>query len=287
MGAFGLSAVRLPVKIVNISPLFIAHFTMLTYPNIDPVAIAVGPLKVHWYGLMYLIGFAAVWWLGKKRAERSYSAIKPDAMEDLVYFGAMGVILGGRIGYILFYNFAKFIDNPIIIFRLWEGGMSFHGGMLGVFIAMWWFAKKNNCTMLQLTDHISPLVPIGLGAGRIGNFINGELWGKTTDVSWAMVFPNAGALPRHPSQLYEAALEGLVLFLILWIYTNKQRPVMAPTGLVLFLYGCFRFFVEFFRLPDSHLGYLALDWLTMGQILSTPMIVIGAVLFIYAHKKTA
>jgi phosphatidylglycerol:prolipoprotein diacylglycerol transferase len=260
---------------------------MLTYPQIDPVAIALGPVKVHWYGLMYLIGFAAVWWLGKKRAERPYSAIKPEAMEDLVYYGAMGVILGGRMGYILFYNFSQFLDNPIILFKLWEGGMSFHGGLLGVFIAMWWFAKKNNCTMLELTDHISPLVPIGLGAGRIGNFINGELWGKATDVSWGMVFPHAGLLPRHPSQLYEAFLEGFVLFLILWLYTNKQRPVMAPTGLVLFFYGCFRFFVEFFRLPDSHLGYLALDWLTMGQILSTPMIVIGAYLFIYAHKKTA
>jgi phosphatidylglycerol:prolipoprotein diacylglycerol transferase len=260
---------------------------MLTYPQIDPVAIALGPVKVHWYGLMYLIGFAAVWWLGKKRAERPYSAIKPEAMEDLVYYGAMGVILGGRMGYILFYNFSQFLDNPIILFKLWEGGMSFHGGLLGVFIAMWWFAKKNNCTMLELTDHISPLVPIGLGAGRVGNFINGELWGKSTDVSWGMVFPHAGLLPRHPSQLYEAFLEGFVLFLILWLYTNKQRPVMAPTGLVLFFYGCFRFFVEFFRLPDSHLGYLALDWFTMGQILSTPMIVIGACLFIYAHKKTA
>ena len=259
---------------------------MLTYPQIDPVAIALGPVKVHWYGLMYLIGFIAVWWLGKKRAERPYSVIKPEAMEDLVYFGAMGVILGGRIGYILFYNFARFIDNPLILFKLWEGGMSFHGGMLGVFVAMWWFAKKNNCTMLDLTDHISPLVPIGLGAGRIGNFINGELWGKTTDVSWGMVFPHAGLLPRHPSQLYEAFLEGFALFLILWLYTHKQRPSMAPTGLVLFLYGCFRFFVEFFRLPDSHLGYLALDWLTMGQILSTPMIIMGGLLFIYAHKKT-
>ncbi len=260
---------------------------MLTYPQIDPVAISLGPLKIHWYGLMYLIGFAAVWLLGKKRAEKPYSVIKPEAIEDLVYYGALGVILGGRIGYILFYNFSSFIENPLILFKVWEGGMSFHGGMLGVFIAMWWFAKKHNCTMLELTDIVSPLTPIGLGMGRVGNFINAELWGRTSDVSWAMIFPNGGPLPRHPSQLYEAFFEGLVLFIVIWIYTNKQRPVMAPTGLILFLYGCFRFFVELFRMPDAHLGYLALDWVTMGQILSLPMIIIGAALFIYAHKRTA
>lgn len=258
----------------------------MKYPDIDPVIIALGPMKIHWYGVMYLLGFAAVFLLGKKRAERPYSVINPKEMEDLVFYGAMGVILGGRLGYILFYNFSRFIEDPMMIVRLWEGGMSFHGGMLGVFIAMWFFAKKHNCTMLQLTDHISPMVPIGLGAGRIGNFINAELWGRTTDVPWGMVFPNAGPLPRHPSQLYEALLEGLVLFLLLWIYTRKQRPDMAPTGLVLFLYGCFRFFVEFFRMPDAHIGYLALNWLTMGQILSLPMIIVGAGLFYYAHKKS-
>ena len=260
---------------------------MLTYPQIDPVALALGPIKIHWYGLMYLLGFAAVWWLGQKRAARPYSVIKPEAIEDLVYYGAIGVILGGRMGYILFYNFSSFLNNPLMIFKIWEGGMSFHGGMLGVFVAMWWFAKKHHTTLFALTDILAPLTPIGLGLGRIGNFINAELWGKTTDVSWAMVFPGGGPLPRHPSQLYEAALEGLLLFIIMWVYTDKQRPVIAPTGLVLFLYGCFRFFVEFYRLPDAHLGYLALNWLTMGQILSTPMIVVGASLFIYAHKKTA
>ena len=258
---------------------------MLTYPQIDPVAFALDPLKIHWYGLMYILGFAAVWIIGKKRAEKSYSVIKPEAMEDLVYYGALGVIVGGRIGYILFYHFSSFLDNPLIIFKIWEGGMSFHGGMIGVFAVMWWFAKKQNCSMFALTDLIAPLAPIGLGMGRIGNFINAELWGQTSNVSWAMIFPNAGPLPRHPSQLYEAFLEGLVLFIIMWFYTNKQRPVIAPTGLVLFFYGCFRFFVEFFRMPDAHLGYLALDWLTMGQILSIPMIIIGILLFIYAHKK--
>jgi phosphatidylglycerol---prolipoprotein diacylglyceryl transferase len=260
---------------------------MLTYPQIDPVLVAIGPLKIHWYGLTYLVGFAGVWLLGQYRAKQPWSPIKPEAIEDLVTYGAIGVILGGRIGYILFYNFSEFLNNPIILFKIWQGGMSFHGGMLGVFAAMWIFGKKQGLTMVQLTDIIAPLCPIGLGSGRIGNFINAELWGRVSDVPWAMVFPNGGPLPRHPSQLYEAFLEGLVLFVILWLYTNKPRPTMAPTGLVLFCYGCFRFFVEFFRLPDAHIGYLALDWVTMGQILSLPMILIGASLFTYANKKSA
>jgi phosphatidylglycerol---prolipoprotein diacylglyceryl transferase len=260
---------------------------MLTYPQIDPVLVAIGPLKIHWYGLMYLVGFAGVWLLGQKRAQQPWSPIKPEAIEDLVTYGAMGVILGGRIGYILFYNFSEFLSNPLILIKIWQGGMSFHGGMLGVFIAMWIFGKQKNCSMLQLTDIIAPLCPIGLGAGRLGNFINSELWGRPTDVPWAMMFPNGGPLARHPSQLYEALLEGLVLFIILWVYTSKPRPTMGATGLALFCYGCFRFFVEFFRMPDAHLGYLALDWVTMGQILSTPMILIGAAMFYWAHKKAA
>jgi len=260
---------------------------MITYPQIDPIAIALGPVKIHWYGLMYLIGFAAVWILGKKRAEQPWSSIKPEAIEDLVTYGALGVILGGRIGYILFYNFSQFINNPIMLFKIWQGGMSFHGGMLGVFIAMWIFAKKQNCTMFQLTDIIAPLAPIGLGAGRLGNFINSELWGRPTDAPWAMIFPNGGELPRHPSQLYEAFLEGLILFVILWLYTKKQRPTMAATGMAVMLYGCFRFFIEFFRMPDAHLGYVALDWVTMGQILSTPMILIGGLLIFLAYRQKA
>lgn len=258
---------------------------MLSYPNINPVLIALGPVKIHWYGIMYLIGFAAVWFLGQRRAAEPWSVIKPEAIEDLVTYGAIGVILGGRIGYILFYNFSAFIDNPLILFKIWQGGMSFHGGMLGVFVAMWWFAKKQNCTVMQLTDIIAPLAPIGLGAGRLGNFINAELWGRPTDVPWAMIFPTGGSLARHPSQLYEAFLEGLVLFVIMWIYTSKPRPTMAATGLSVLLYGCFRFFVEFFRMPDAHLGYLALDWVTMGQILSTPMIIIGALMVYFAYHR--
>ncbi len=257
---------------------------MLSFPQIDPIALSLGPVKIHWYGIMYLIGFAAVWFIGQKRAEQPWSPIKPEAIEDLVTYGAFGVILGGRIGYILFYNFAGFLDNPLVLIKIWQGGMSFHGGMLGVFIAMWLFAKKQQCSMLQLTDIIAPLAPIGLGAGRIGNFINSELWGRPTDVPWAMVFPNGGPLARHPSQLYEAFLEGVVLFVILWVYSSKPRPTMATTGMALFFYGCFRFFVEFFRMPDAQLGFMALDWVTMGQILSTPMILIGAGLLYFAYK---
>ena len=260
---------------------------MLTYPQIDPVLIAIGPLKIHWYGLMYLVGFAGVWLLGQQRARQPWSAIKPEAIEDLVTYGAMGVILGGRLGYILFYNFSEFLKDPVILIKIWQGGMSFHGGMLGVFVAMWLFGKKQGCTMLQLTDIIAPLCPIGLGAGRIGNFINSELWGRPSDVPWAMVFPNGGALARHPSQLYEAFLEGFVLFIIMWVYSSKPRPTMGATGLALLGYGCFRFLVEFYRMPDAHLGYLALDWVTMGQILSTPMIIVGTAMLYWAHRKSA
>lgn len=260
---------------------------MLAYPAIDPVAVSIGAVKIHWYGIMYLIGFAAVYLLGQYRAKQAWSPIKPEAIEDLVTYGAMGVILGGRIGYILFYNFGAFLENPLILFKIWQGGMSFHGGMLGVFAAMAWFAKKQNCTLWQLTDLIAPIAPIGLGAGRIGNFINSELWGRPTDVPWAMIFPNGGDVARHPSQLYEAFLEGFVLFVIVWIYTQKPRPTMAATGLAVAGYGVFRFCIEFYRVPDAHLGYLALDWVTMGQILSMPMIVIGAGLMVFAYKREA
>jgi phosphatidylglycerol---prolipoprotein diacylglyceryl transferase len=258
---------------------------MLTFPQIDPVALAIGPLKIHWYGLMYLVGFAFVWIVGKKRAERPLSPVTPIEVEDLVYFGALGAILGGRIGYILFYNFGQFLENPLMLFKIWQGGMSFHGGMIGVFLAMWFFAKKINRKLFELMDFIAPLSPVGLLAGRIGNFINSELWGRTTDVPWAMIFPNGGPLPRHPSQLYEAFLEGFVLLTVLWWYTQKPRPMMAATGLAVFLYGIFRFLVEFFRMPDAHLGFIALDWLTMGQILSTPMILIGGGLTYFAYKN--
>ncbi|MCF7971112.1 MAG: prolipoprotein diacylglyceryl transferase [Methylococcaceae bacterium] len=258
---------------------------MLTFPVIDPVAISLGPIKVHWYGLMYLIGIAGAWYLLSKRVNKLNAPIKGEALEDLIFYAAMGVVLGGRFGYVLFYNFDNFLADPLMLFKVWQGGMSFHGGLLGVLIALWIFARKQKCTLLALTDFIAPVVPVGLFAGRIGNFINAELWGKPTDVYWSFVFPGGGPLARHPSQLYEAALEGLVLFLILWIYSSKPRPAMAVSGLFALFYGLFRFIVEFYRVPDAHLGYLALDWLTMGQILSTPLIVIGIVLLGLAYRQ--
>ncbi len=258
---------------------------MLTYPNIDPVALSLGPLKIHWYGLMYLIGFAAAWWLGRIRAGHPDSGWHTEQISDLVFYGALGAVLGGRIGYILFYNFPFFLADPLSILKVWQGGMSFHGGMVGVFVAMWLYGRKFHKSFFQITDFIAPLVPIGLGAGRIGNFINSELWGRVSDVPWAMVFPNGGSLPRHPSQLYQAFLEGIVLFIILWLYSRKPRPTMAVSGLFLICYGLFRFIVEFVRVPDAQLGYFAFGWLTMGQVLSTPMVLAGVVLMWLAYRK--
>ncbi len=258
---------------------------MLTYPYIDPVAINLGPLKIHWYGLMYLIGFGTAWWLGRVRATAPGSGWTADQVSDMIFYGALGAVLGGRLGYILFYDLPTYLDNPLKMLKIWEGGMSFHGGMLGVLLAMWLLGRKTGKTFFQVTDFLAPLVPIGLGAGRIGNFINGELWGKVSDVSWAMVFPHSGGLPRHPSQLYQALLEGLVLFLILWLYARKPRPTMAVSGLFLLCYGLFRFAVEFVREPDQQLGYLAFGWLTMGQVLSAPMIVGGVALMAWAYSR--
>lgn len=259
---------------------------MLTYPNIDPVAIALGPLKIHWYGLMYLVGIGGAWWLASRRLQRFDSQWSKDTLSDLVFWVAMGVILGGRLGYVLFYDLAAYIDNPLLVLRIWEGGMSFHGGFLGVMLAVWLFGRKHNKSFFQLMDFIAPLVPIGLGAGRIGNFINAELWGKATDVPWAMVFPTDPAqLARHPSQLYQFALEGVALFIILWLYSRKPRPTMAVSGMFALCYGIFRFIVEFVRVPDAQLGYLAFDWLTMGQVLCIPMILGGIGLIIFAYQR--
>lgn len=257
---------------------------MLTYPNIDPVALQLGPLKIHWYGLMYLIGFGAAWWLGRWRARRPASGWSDQEVADLIFYGAMGAVLGGRLGYILFYDFPAFAAEPLRIFRVWEGGMSFHGGLIGVIVAMWLLGRRYHKSFFQVADFTAPLVPIGLCAGRIGNFINGELWGRVSDAPWAMIFPTGGPLPRHPSQLYEALLEGVLLFVILWLYSSKPRPAMAVSGLFLLGYGTFRFCVEFVREPDIQLGYLAFDWLTMGQLLSAPLIVGGAALMWWAHR---
>jgi len=254
---------------------------MFLYPEFDPVALRIGPLAVRWYGITYLVGFAAAWYLGRRRAARVDSPVTPVQVDDLIFYAALGIILGGRIGYMLFYGFDQILENPLNLFRIWEGGMSFHGGFLGVLCAMWLYARRLGRGFFQLMDFVAPLVPIGLGAGRIGNFINGELWGAPTTVPWAFIVDGEA---RHPSQLYEAGLEGLALFLILWLYSARPRPVMSVSALFLIGYGVFRFAIEFVRLPDAHLGYLAFGWLTMGQVLTLPMLVFGCILLWLAYR---
>lgn len=252
--------------------------------DINPVAIEIGPLAVHWYGLMYLVGFAAAWGLGVYRARQPGSGWNDEQISDMIFWGAMGVVLGGRAGYVLFYNFERFLDDPLWLFAVWEGGMSFHGGLLGVVVAMYLFGRRHNKTLFEMTDFVAPLIPIGLGAGRVGNFIGGELWGRVTDLPWGVVFPRAGELPRHPSQLYEFALEGVLMFFILWWFSAKPRPRMAVSGAFLVLYGFFRSLVEFVREPDAHLQFIAFDWLTMGQLLSFPMVVLGGILLVLSYR---
>jgi phosphatidylglycerol:prolipoprotein diacylglycerol transferase len=262
-------------------------------PDIDPVAIAFPALnvlghvfqpKIHWYGLMYVVGFVAVWWLGSIRARRPGSGWKAEEISDFIFYVALGVIAGGRLGHALFYNFTYYVQHPLKVLALWDGGMSFHGGLIGVCLAIYLYARKTQRGFFTVTDFAAPLVPLGLGAGRIGNFINQELWGKVTDLPWGMVFKNAGAAPRHPSQLYQAALEGIVLFVILWWYSSKPRPTAAVSGLFLVCYGIFRSIVEFVREPDANLGYLAFGWVTMGQLLSLPMVLFGAWLIWRARR---
>lgn len=251
---------------------------MLPYPQIDPVALSFGPVQVHWYGLMYLFSFLAGWFLARRRAAQpiwravGWNGLKVD---DLLTWVMIGVVVGGRLGYVVFYDFNAFLSDPVEIFRLWNGGMSFHGGLLGVLVAIRWWGQRQGRSFFEVVDFVAPLVPPGLLFGRIGNFINGELWGGITNSPLGMISPTGGLLPRHPSQLYEAALEGLVMFVILWIYSSKLRPTGRVSGLFAVLYSVFRFLVEFVRQPDAHIGYLAFGWLTMGQLLCLPLLAVG------------
>ena len=258
---------------------------MLVHPQFDPVAIALGPVQVHWYGLMYLIGFLGAWWLGRVRAARPGSGWRPEEMGDLIFYGAIGVIVGGRLGYVIFYDPATYLAAPHEIVYLWQGGMAFHGGLAGAVVAVWLYARRTERRFHQVMDFVAPLTPLGLGAGRLGNFMNQELWGRTTDVPWAMVFPAVDLEPRHPSPLYQVALEGVVLFAVIWWFSSRPRPALAVSALFVLLYGVFRFFVEFFRLPDAHLGYLAWGWLTMGQVLSVPLIALSIGVLVWTYRR--
>ncbi|SET37164.1 Prolipoprotein diacylglyceryl transferase [Nitrosomonas marina] len=259
---------------------------MLVHPQIDPVAISLGPVSIHWYGLMYLIGFLLFFMLGRYRIKYGpKTVVTNELLDDILFYGMLGVIIGGRLGHVLFYQFGYYLENPLSIFAIWEGGMSFHGGFLGVIVAMVILARKHGVHWLNITDFGVPLVPLGLGAGRIGNFINGELWGRPTDVSWGMVFPYVDDLPRHPSQLYQFFLEGIVLFLLVWIYSSKSRPMGAVTGMFMIGYGVVRSIAEFFREPTEGFMGLLTFGVSMGQWLSIPMIMAGAALIVWAGRQ--
>ncbi|MDM7851032.1 prolipoprotein diacylglyceryl transferase [Pseudochrobactrum kiredjianiae] len=268
----------------------------LPFPNIDPVLFSVGPLSVHWYGIGYVIGILFAWWYGKKLVNNARlwpnnnAPMDPLALDDFVLWAALGVVIGGRLGYVLFYNFGFYISNPLEIPAVWDGGMSFHGGILGTTVAMILFAKKRGIPVWSMFDTIAAGVPIGLGVVRIANFINSELWGRVSDVSWAVYFPNGGPLPRHPSQLYEAALEGFVLFFVLALLIWKGNKLKAPgfiAGAFVAGYGLSRILVEFFREPDAQLGYLVGNWMTMGMVLSVPMVLLGAWAMVRANRAAA
>jgi phosphatidylglycerol:prolipoprotein diacylglycerol transferase len=263
---------------------------MLVHPNFDPVAVSLGPVQIHWYGLTYLLAFGLFYWLATIRARQPWNAAAGwgrREVEDLLFWGVLGVILGGRIGYALFYKFDHYLAHPAEIIAVWKGGMSFHGGMLGVIVAMILYSYKHRRPWLQVTDLIAPCVPTGLASGRLGNFINGELWGRPADPSlpWAMIFPQANdQMARHPSQVYQFLLEGLLLFVLLWLYARKPRKLGQVSWAFLFGYGVFRFIAEYFREPDAHLGLLALG-MSMGQWLCVPMIVIGAAMWFASSRR--
>ena len=262
------------------------RFSMLVHPNFDPIAFSIGPLSVRWYGLMYLIAFALVLFLGRWRIAHGKTVLTARDLDDLLFFGMLGTIVGGRLGYVLFYKASFYLDHPLDLFKVWEGGMSFHGGLIGVIVAMLVFAKRRGYSFWQIADFVAPLVPTGLAAGRLGNFINGELWGRPSDVPWAMIFPQAhDGIPRHPSQLYEVGLEGIALFVLVWWFARRPRPTGAVAGVFLIGYGLARFCVEFTREPDDFLGLLAMN-LSMGQWLSIPMILAGIGTLVWSYRRT-
>jgi phosphatidylglycerol:prolipoprotein diacylglycerol transferase len=257
---------------------------MLTHPGFDPIALQIGPLAIRWYGLMYLLAFLAFYLLGRWRVRHSHfgprTGLAPKDVEDLLFYGVLGVVLGGRLGYVLFYKAGYYLQHPLEALAIWQGGMSFHGGLIGVLVACALFARRHRMRFFDLMDFVAPLVPLGLAFGRLGNFINGELWGRATDLPWGTVFPQSGAsIARHPSQLYQFAGEGLLLFIIVWLYSSRPRPIGRVSGMFLLGYGIFRFLAEFAREPDAFLGYLA-GGLTMGQLLSVPMVIYGAYLLL-------
>ncbi len=280
---------------------------MAYFHDIDPILVQIGPIAVHWYGLMYLCGFGAAYWMGMRRLRAGHLDISAEQFSDLMFGAMLGVILGGRIGYMLIYGRDELMANPLSVFKVWEGGMSFHGGMLGVGVAGLWWSRKRRQHAFDVIDFMVPLVPLGLGFGRMGNWIGGELWGRHTDASWGVIFPKAldelglsldslraqaeagllDAQARHPSQLYQAFLEGVVLFLIVWFYSAKPRPRYAVTGVFSIVYGLTRFVVEFVREPDQQMGYVAFGWMTTGQLLSFPLIALGIVLLWMSRTHVA
>ena len=258
---------------------------MLTFPQFNPIAISLGPLSIHWYGIMYIIAFGGAWALASYRRNMIPNQWSTDQISDLIFYGALGAVVGGRLGSVFFYNFDRVLEDILWVFRVWEGGMSFHGGFLGVLAALYFYSKRIQKSFWETIDFVAPFVPFGLGAGRIGNFIGGELWGRPTDVPWGMVFPHVDRLARHPSQLYEFALEGVALFILVWWFSSKLRPRMAVSGVFASGYGSFRFFIEFFREPDQQIGFIAFEWLTMGQLLSVPMVAVGVLLLLLSYNK--
>ncbi|MFK8076099.1 MAG: prolipoprotein diacylglyceryl transferase [Granulosicoccus sp.] len=263
---------------------------MLQYPNINPVALELGPLVIHWYGVTYMFAFMAGWWLAKYRASKPGAGWTAEEIGDAVFYIVLGVIVGGKVGSLLFYQTDILFSEPLQALNPFSQygwrGMSFHGGFIGVVVAFWLYARITHRSFFQVADFFAPMFPIGLGAGRIGNFINGELYGRVTDVPWGMVFPHAGPEPRHPNQIYQFIGEGIILFLIVWVFSSRRRPRMAVSGVFVLSYGIYRFLIEFVRQPDADLGFIAFNWLTMGQLLSFPMIVGGAALIYFAYNNS-